>query len=77
MSKRTVTLKNNYSFSIFSPRGSGKSTFIKKVFLSEIPDHLTIDLLDPKEEATFQTNPNELIHRTAKKPPKSDIILVG
>ncbi|MBI4374229.1 MAG: ATP-binding protein [Deltaproteobacteria bacterium] len=63
MVPRLTTIQNNYSFFLFGPRGSGKSTLLKAVLEEKKP--VWIDLLDPDEEAIFQTDPNELTRRTS------------
>ena len=53
MISRILFIQNDYSFLLFGPRGSGKSTLIKSAFGTMA--RLWIDLLDPDEEAVFQT----------------------
>lgn len=59
MINRLIKLLKNNSFFIFGARGTGKSTWIQKVF-SEIP-HLYIDLLDPDEEERLSRSPSSLL----------------
>lgn len=73
MIPRTVTIQNNYSFFLFGPRGSGKSTLLKASFPKK--SVLWIDLLDPNEEAIFQTDPNELTRRCSPLPPNSWVVI--
>ncbi len=73
MTPRIVTVRDNYSFFIFGPRGSGKSTLLRGVFQQKKP--IWIDLLDPDEEALFQTDPNELTRRTSHLPPGSWVVI--
>ncbi len=73
MIPRITTIQNNYSFFIFGPRGSGKSTLLKAVFQGKKP--VWIDLLDPDEEALFQTDPNELVRRTSHLPTGSWVVI--
>ena len=73
MIPRIVTIQNNYSFFIFGPRGSGKSTLLKEHFQNK--DSVWIDLLDPEEEAIFQTDPHELTRRASHLPAGSWVII--
>ncbi len=54
---RTISFPKDYSFFLFGPRGVGKSTLIQKRFAK---NSLYINLLDPKQEARFINDPNEL-----------------
>ena len=74
MIPRNISIQNNYSFFLFGPRGSGKSTLLKQLF-EDNPASIWIDLLDPNEEAIFQTDPNELIRRTNHLKPQSWVII--
>lgn len=74
MIPRILTIQNNYSFFLFGPRGSGKSTLLKQHF-SVMPNTIWVDLLDPDEEALFQTDPNELTRRVMHLPPQSWVII--
>ena len=74
MIPRYLKLPSQYSFFLLGPRGSGKSTLLHQHFDKQ-SGHLWIDLLNPEEEALFQSTPNELIKRTAHLKPKSWIII--
>lgn len=73
MIPRIIDIRNNYSFFLFGPRGSGKSTLLRDIFRTKKP--IWIDLLDPEEEALFQTDPNELVRRTSSLFPNSWVVL--
>jgi len=62
------------SYFLFGPRGTGKTTLLKKVFPPN--NSLYIDLLDPIEEDTFQKNPLELKNRLDALPPETDWIII-
>ena len=55
--QRIIKFPKNYSFFLFGPRGVGKSTIIRKNFNK---NSIYIDLLDPKQEIRFTSDPNEL-----------------
>ena len=74
MIPRILTTENDYSFFLFGPRGSGKSTLLRQHF-EKMPDTIWIDLLDPDEEALFQTDPQELVRRTAHLTPRSWVVI--
>lgn len=48
-----------HSFFLFGPRGTGKTTFLRKFFEGGRP--LWIDLLDPKTEDRYARNPQALV----------------
>lgn len=73
MIPRIVTIQDHYSFFLFGPRGVGKSTLLKAFFKDKNP--VWIDLLDPEEEALFQTDPNELTRRCNSLSPNSWIVI--
>jgi uncharacterized protein len=58
MINRLLTLPKKQSFFLFGPRGSGKSTLIKKRFNDA--SSLWIDLLDLEQEERFSLRPQEL-----------------
>lgn len=55
MFQRILTIRNNYSFFLFGPRGVGKSTLLK----GSLPEKETvwIDLLDYEQETRFLQRP--------------------
>ena len=66
MFKRLLSVRNDESFFLFGPRGSGKSTFLEERF-PQSPDNrenpesaqnLWIDLLRPDTEEKFLLNPS-------------------
>ena len=73
MISRVLFIQNDYSFLLFGPRGAGKSTLIRSAFATRA--RLWIDLLDPDEEAVFQTTPNVLAERCAGFT-KGDLIII-
>ncbi|MBI4238675.1 MAG: ATP-binding protein [Deltaproteobacteria bacterium] len=74
MFSRYITIKHDYSFFFFGPRGSGKSTYLRQTFGSR-PQTLWIDLLDPDEEALFQVDPNELTRRCQPLPAGTWVVI--
>ena len=62
MFNRNLKISENSSFFLFGPRGTGKTTLLKKLFEKRA---VFIDLLDPGEEDLFNRDPNELEHRLA------------
>ena len=61
MLQRLQQLSNNQHLFLFGPRGTGKSTLLRKIFK---PEHsLYIDLLDLDEEARLAADPNSLLYR--------------
>ncbi len=74
MIPRKINVPEDHSFFLFGPRGSGKSTLLRNHFSDRLQT-IWIDLLDPEEEALFQTNPHELIRRTDHLSPNSWIII--
>jgi predicted AAA+ superfamily ATPase len=63
--------KPNNSIFLFGPRGTGKSTWIKETFGSEI----TYDFLDTREAMRLERNPGALFSETESLPPGSWVIL--
>ena len=57
------------SFFLFGPRGTGKSTYLKRNF----PNSLWIDLLKPDEFRRFSAKPEELIELVHANPEKKTI----
>ena len=66
-----VFLEPNSSFFLFGPRGTGKSTLIKK----NNPDALLIDLLEPNIRNSFAANPDDLIRIVSSQPDGQTIII--
>lgn len=58
---RNVNILESNSFFLFGPRGTGKTTLLKQLFLEK--ECLWIDLLDPREEDTFLRDPALLSER--------------
>lgn len=58
MIRRHLILNKNNSLLLIGPKGSGKSTLIKKLFLSD--STLWIDLLRDEDEIRFGKKPDEL-----------------
>lgn len=59
------------SFFLFGPRGTGKSTFLRKHF----PDALWIDLLKPDQFRRFSAKPEILIELVHANPEKKEIVI--
>jgi predicted AAA+ superfamily ATPase len=57
---RILKHSKSNSFFIFGPRGSGKSTWLKKQFLFVGHNNLYINLLQPKTEDRYYRNPESL-----------------
>ncbi len=63
MFHRILTPSRTNSFFLFGPRGTGKTTLLKRLFTPE--EALFIDLLDPSEEDILSRSPGELEARVA------------
>jgi predicted AAA+ superfamily ATPase len=61
----------NESFFLFGPRGTGKSTWLKK----EFPDALWLDLNDPENTRLFSAKPERLVHLYAAHKDKKKIVI--
>src|SRR5581483_3604875 len=59
------------SFFLFGPRGTGKSTLIKKQF----EDALWIDLLKPHTLRTYSARPEHLLDVVSGNPDKKTIVI--
>ncbi|MFZ1946477.1 MAG: ATP-binding protein, partial [bacterium] len=59
------------SFFLFGPRGTGKSTLVKR----EFRDALYLDLLDPEMFRALKARPEYLRERLAAEPRVSDVII--
>jgi len=62
---RGISLPKNYSFFLFGPRGTGKTTLLKSEFTSK--DVLYIDLLQPRNFTTYSRDPEVLSEQLALK----------
>lgn len=56
MFARSITYQKDYSFFLFGPRGTGKSTWVKEMF----PDAVYIDLLKDSVFSELLANPSRL-----------------
>lgn len=74
MFPRYLALPRDNSFFLFGPRGSGKSTLLRNIFKDQ-KKYIWIDLLNPNEEALFQSNPNELSRRVEGLKPHTWVII--
>lgn len=74
MIPRIITPPKNNSFFLFGPRGCGKTTLLREQFQSD-SRVVWIDMLDPDDEAFFQTDPAELIRRCEHLPAGSWIVI--
>lgn len=72
MVNRIAKLSQSNSFFILGPRGSGKSTLIKKKYSK---NSLYIDLLDPQIEDRYRLNPVALKQELAGKPQIKKVII--
>ncbi|MBD3318270.1 MAG: AAA family ATPase [Chitinivibrionales bacterium] len=63
MVSRMLKTTNSYSFFLFGPRATGKTTLLKKRYGNK--DIAYIDLLDLETEDAFLRNPSELAQRAA------------
>ncbi len=61
----------NQNFFLFGPRGTGKSTWLKKHF----PNGYFIDLLNPGIQLEYLSHPETLIHTVHPLPDNTDIIV--
>jgi len=59
------------SFFLFGPRGTGKSTYLRKHF----PDALWIDLLKPDIYRTYATRPERIIELAHGNPDKKIVVI--
>lgn len=60
MVNRLVKVSKSNSYFILGPRGTGKSTWIKRNFLKDGHRNFYINLLKPKEEDHYRRNPESL-----------------
>lgn len=60
------------SFFLFGPRGTGKSTLMRKVF----PEALWIDLLEPEAHRTFAARPERLRDRVEGRRPTENVVVI-
>ncbi|MGE3165458.1 MAG: ATP-binding protein [Planctomycetota bacterium] len=58
-------------FFLFGPRGSGKSTWLRRHF----SDALTIDLLDPENQRVYAARPERLAEVIAGSPHITDLVI--
>lgn len=70
MFKRDVSFPNNTSFFLFGPRGTGKSSLIKKRY----PNSTYIDLLESSNYTKLLAQPNKLSEFLTKSPEVPAII---
>lgn len=59
------------SYFLFGPRGTGKTTWLKRKY----PKALWIDLLNPREERTFSMHPEHLQERVEASPLAKIIVI--
>ena len=72
MISRIAKLSKTNSFFILGPRGSGKSTLIKRQYSKNC---LYIDLLDPQTEDRYRLNPSILKQELAGQPQLKKVII--
>lgn len=70
---RLLKLPKDYSFFLFGPRGTGKSTLIFDIYKK---NSFIINLLDTELEERFARNPNELIQIVNALPNKTKYIVI-
>ena len=58
-------------FFLFSPRGTGKSTWLAQQF----PEALRLDLLDPAVLRAYQARPERLRERIAAEPHATTVVI--
>jgi predicted AAA+ superfamily ATPase len=63
--------KNQGSFFLFGPRGTGKSTWLRSLRATAV----WIDLLDPETFRLFQARPERLLERVAAQPQALDVVI--
>ncbi|MHC4470389.1 MAG: ATP-binding protein [Planctomycetota bacterium] len=59
------------SFFLFGPRGTGKSTLVRR----ELPDALYLDLLDPEVHRSLSARPERLRERLLAEPGRTDVVI--
>ena len=69
---RTLEISPEYSSFLFGPRGSGKTTFLKKHF----SDALYINLLLSRERRRLKANPDELEERVLAVYPDKKLVII-
>lgn len=74
MFKRLIKFVSDYSFFLFGPRGTGKSTILKSRFKEK--DCLLIDLLDFEIENNFSINPNQFYTIVKSLPDETKYVIV-
>ena len=73
MVDRLAQFSKSHSFFIFGPRGSGKSTLIKRRYQHKTT--LYIDLLNPKVEDQYRTQPELLKQKIEAQPQLKRVII--
>jgi len=71
---RLIDFVTDYSFFLFGPRGTGKSTILQRRFKKE--DCLWIDLLDLEMESNFSNNPSQLYTIVKSLPDEIKYIII-
>lgn len=71
MFTRRFLKSSRQSFFLFGPRGTGKTTWLKKNF----PDALFINLLEPDEFRIYQSTPERLRNTISGHPEKKVIVI--
>lgn len=71
---RRILKPHQNSFFLFGPRGTGKTTFLKRIFENHQP--LWLDLLDPKTEDRYARNPDTLIQEIDGSSGKVDWVVI-
>ena len=73
MLNRIAKLSSSHSFFLLGPRGSGKSTLIRRRYFSE--NSLFIDFLDPETEDRYRLDPGVLKQELAARPTIKKVII--
>lgn len=74
MFHRLLEVTKKRSFFLFGARNTGKSTFLKNIFVNKTS--LWFDLLDPEEEDRFSRKPNTLYEVLKAAPPSVTHIVI-
>ena len=74
MFPRLIDFVSDYSFFLFGPRGTGKSTILKNRFKKE--NCLWIDLLDLEMENNFSNNPSQLYTIVESLPDEINYVVI-
>lgn len=74
MFKRIISVRNNYSFFLFGPRGTGKSTLLRSFLAPQETDYL--DLLNYDLETRFLERPAAFREHMESLPPEKRWVVI-